>query len=183
MNFIFSQGPHPQRRATVRAFTLVEMMVATGLGVAVLAMVASLTVYTVRSFVAMGNYNDLERASSYALDTMSKEIRQTAFLESFTTNSIKFRMLNNAVLSYNYDPNAKTLTQTKGGNNQVLLEQCDFLNFNFYQRNPSNDFGFYPAAAPALVKLIDVSWRCSRQILGQKINTESVQTSKIVIRN
>ena len=33
------------------------------------------------------------------------------------------------------------------------------------------------------VKLLDVSWRCSRKVLGQKLNTESVQTSKIVIRN
>jgi hypothetical protein len=31
--------------------------------------------------------------------------------------------------------------------------------------------------------MIDVSWKCSREILGAKINTESVQTAKIVIRN
>jgi len=28
-----------------------------------------------------------------------------------------------------------------------------------------------------------VSWKCSRTILGAKINTESVQTAKIVLRN
>ena len=32
-------------------------------------------------------------------------------------------------------------------------------------------------------KLVDLNWRCSRQILQQKVNTESVQTAKIVIRN
>jgi hypothetical protein len=30
---------------------------------------------------------------------------------------------------------------------------------------------------------VDVSWKCSRQILGEKVNTESVQTAKIVMRN
>jgi hypothetical protein len=30
--------------------------------------------------------------------------------------------------------------------------------------------------------LIEVSWICSRQIFGKKVNTESVQTAKIVIR-
>jgi len=114
---------------------------------------------------------------------MSKEIRQADRMETYSTNFIKLRMLNNEVLSYQYDPGAKTLTQIKGSTKEVLLTQCDFLRFNVYQRNPSNEFSFYPASSPSLVKLIDVSWRCSRQILGRKVNTESVQTSKIVIRN
>jgi type II secretory pathway pseudopilin PulG len=164
-------------------FTLVEMMVAMGLGVFVLAVVATLTVYTARSFVAMGNYNDLDRASTHALDSMNREVRQAAELVSYATNRIELRLLDGTPLIYNYNPKAGTLTQTKGGNREVLLQQCDFLRFNVYQRNPSNNFKFYPTAVPSQVKLLDVSWRCSRQILGQKVNTESVQTSKIVIRN
>jgi len=165
------------------AFTLVEMMVAMGLGVFVLAIVATLTVFTVRSFVAMGNYNDLERPSTHALDTMSKEVRQAAELVSYSTNRVRFALLDGTDLIYQYDPKTATLTQIKGGQREVLLEQCDFLRFNVYQRNPSNDFSFYPTSVPNQVKLLDVSWRCSRQILGAKVNTESVQTSKIVIRN
>ena len=157
------------------AFTLVELLV--------LAVVATLTVFTVRSFVAMGNYNDLERASTYALDTMSKEVRQAAQLVSYSTNQVSFQLLDGTPLVYQYDPRAETLTQIKGGQREVLLEQCDFLQFNIYQRNPSNDFTFYPTAVADQVKLLDVSWRCSRKVLGQKLNTESVQTSKIVIRN
>lgn len=172
--------PGPVRRG---AFTLVEMMVAMGLGVFVLAVVATLTVFTVRSFVAMGNYNDLERASTYALDTMSKEVRQAAQLVSYSTNQVRFQLLDGTDLIYQYDSGAETLTQIKGGQREVLLEQCDFLQFNIYQRNPSNDFTFYPTTTADQVKLLDVSWRCSRQIMGQKVNTESVQTSKIVIRN
>jgi hypothetical protein len=34
-----------------------------------------------------------------------------------------------------------------------------------------------------MAKLVDVSWLCSRKILGRKVNTESVQTAKIVMRN
>lgn len=165
------------------AFTLVEVLVAMGIGVVVLAVVATLTVFTVRSFVAMGNYNDLERASTYALDTMSKEVRQAAQLVSYSTNQVRFQLLDGTDLIYQYDSDAETLTQIKGGQREVLLEQCDFLQFNIYQRNPSNDFTFYPTTAADQVKLLDVSWRCSRQIMGQKVNTESVQTSKIVIRN
>jgi hypothetical protein len=39
------------------------------------------------------------------------------------------------------------------------------------------------ASTPSQVKLISVSWRCSRTILGAKVNTESVQTAQICIRN
>jgi type II secretory pathway pseudopilin PulG len=170
---------------TKGAFTLVEVMVSMGLGIFVLAAVASLTLYTVRSFVAMGNYNDLERASTHALDTMSREVRQASQLLKYQSNRVEFATLEGPRLVYEYDPQAETLTQTKGGVSEVLLEQCDYLTFNISQRNPSNDFTFYPAPAnrPDLAKLLDVSWRCSRKILGQKLNTESVQTSKIVIRN
>jgi type II secretory pathway pseudopilin PulG len=183
MKLMLSNPTQRTGRLRLGGFTLVEMMVAMGLGVFVLAVVATLTVYTARSFVAMGNYNDLDRASTYALDSMNREVRQAAELVNYSTNRIELRLLDGTPLIYNYDSQAGTLTQTKGGNREVLLQQCDFLRFNVYQRNPSNDFSFYPTAVPDQVKLLDVSWRCSRQILGQKVNTESVQTSKIVIRN
>jgi type II secretory pathway component PulJ len=165
------------------AFTLVEAVVAMGLGVFVLAVVATLTMYTVRSFVAMGNYNDLERASTRALDTMSREIRQAAEMVDFATNRVELRMLNGTELTYEYDADAETLTQIKGAERKVLLQQCDQLAFNMSQRNPSNGFTFYPTSNESQAKLLDVTWRCSRKILGQKLNTESVQTAKIVIRN
>lgn len=177
------QTPPPCGTSRLGAFTLVEVMVSMGLGVFVLAVVATLTMYTVRSFVAMGNYNDLERASTHALDSMNREVRQAAEVVSYTTNRIEMRLLDGTPLTYDYNPTAATLTQIKGGKRQVLLEQCDFLQFNVYQRNPSNNFNFYPTTVASQIKLLDVSWRCSRQILGKKLNTESVQTSKIVIRN
>jgi hypothetical protein len=65
----------------------------------------------------------------------------------------------------------------------VLLTQCDTLFFDLSQRNPSNNFTFYPISDPRTAKLVDVTWTCSRQLLQAKVNTESVQTAKIVIRN
>ncbi len=86
-------------------------------------------------------------------------------------------------LTFVYDSGARTLTKQKGGASTVLLQQCDYLNFDISQRNPSSNFTFVATANLLEVKLIDVSWRCSRQIMGSKVNTESVQTAKIVIRN
>ena len=53
-----------------------------------------------------------------------------------------------------------------------------------FQRNPiGGTFDqFTNTLTAATCKLVQVSWVCSRKILQGKVNTESVQTSKIVIR-
>ena len=163
--------------------SVLEMLVACGLASLVFAATAMLWVFSARSFVALGNYGDLEQASRNALDQMSREIRQTKGLNTYSPTSLTFQDWDNGSLTYVYDSNARTLTRQKNGLNTLLLGQCDYLNFNISQRNPSNNFTFYAATNASMAKLVDVSWRCSRTILGAKINTESVQTAKIVIRN
>lgn len=164
--------------------TLVEIMVATAVASIAMAAVMSLWMYSARSMVAMGNYADLDRASRHALDVMSREIRSTRSLTSFSTNHLQFVDYDNTPLTYRYNADSRELVRVKGANDrQVLLSQCDMLAFHISQRNPSNHFTFYPTTIPSQAKLIDVSWRCSREILGARVNTESVQTAKIVIRN
>jgi hypothetical protein len=163
----------PQRR-NAAAFTLAEFLIGNSIGLIAMTVLASLTLFTSRSFVAIGNYNELERHSSLALDTLSKDIRGTEVL---------LRNAAGQTVTYTYSPGARTLVRTLGVQQKVLLEGCDFLRFNMSQRNPSNDLSFYPATTIAQAKLLDVSWRCSRRVLGQQVNTESVQTAKIVIRN
>jgi len=174
-----------RKKIGCRAMTLVELMVAVTIGAIILAAVGKLSLFTARSFVALGNYSDLDQASRNALDIMSREIRQTRALTTYATNQLIFQDYDGAQLTYVWDPNPNvlTLSRIKGAQTKVLLRQCDFLSFGIYQRNPSNNFNFYPVASPAAAKLINVSWRCSRQIFQKKVNTESVQTAKIVIRN
>jgi hypothetical protein len=76
------------------------------------------------------------------------------------------------------------LVRSTSTERRVLLRECEYVTFHVSQRNVSNNFEFYSTAdQPALTKLVDVSWKCSRKILGAKVNTESVQTAKIVLRN
>ena len=172
-------------RGAQRAVSLVELMVSVALASIVFAAVGSLSMFTSRSMVAMGNYNDLDGVSRNALDRMSREIRQTRQLTGFTTNKLTFKDFDDQSLVFEYSPGMGTLVRTKGNQNTVLLTQCDLLAFNIWQRNPSNGFRFYAVSSTnyATAKQIDVNWRCSRKILGKKINTESVQTAKIVLRN
>jgi Tfp pilus assembly protein PilW len=170
-------------RAKSAAMTLIEMLIATGVGLMVMAAVGSLMVFTLRSFAALGNYNDLDQASRNALDVMSREIRQATNVSGLFSNATFVRLnLNSNSLAYVWTN--KKLQRLKTGSLPVLLlDQCDYLRFGISQQNPSNGFTFYPASSFATAKLVDVSWTCSRQILGQKVNTESVQTAKIALRN
>lgn len=182
-------GPTWSKTQRESGLSLLEMMVAMGIGTMLLAAMAAFAVFTSRSFVATGNYADLDRASRATLDTLTRDIRQARSMSTYKTNQIVLKDHDNNTLTYTWDPSASTFSRKGTNGTVVLLQQCDYLNFNISQRNPSNNFTFYPAVNasgqldPTLAKLVDVSWRCSRKILGQKVNTESVQTAKIVMRN
>jgi hypothetical protein len=165
--------------------TLVELLFALGAGALLLAAVATVWVFTGRSFVAIGNYADMDNASRNTLDVMSRDIRGAQSLVlPYSTNKITLRNPDGTLFSYAYNPTAATLVRSSGAGNTILLRQCEYVTFHVSQRNVSNNFQFYTAAdQPGLTKLVDVSWKCSRKILGAKLNTESVQTAKIVLRN
>ena len=174
-----------QNRRSRFAWTLVEMMVGTGIGSLILVACAQITIFTARSFVAMGNYNDLDRASRNALDVMSREIRGAKSVGSFATNQLVLTNMDGTVFSYTWDQGTGKVTRQWGSESTVLLTGCDYLSFDIFQRNPTVNFWFTNSSVsqPYVTKLVNLSWRCSRQILQAKVNTESVQTAKITIRN
>jgi hypothetical protein len=171
-----------QRRSRA-AMTLIEILVTAFLSTILFAALALLWVNGARSVLAMTNYTELDRTSKYALDVMSKDVRQAKAMTSYSTTRIAMTNTSGVAYSYTYNPTAKTLTRTNNGVGKVLLTGCDRLTFGIYINYPSNNFTFYPTTNVALAKLVDVNWKCSRQIRGQNVNTESIQTAKIVMRN
>jgi len=163
--------------------SLVEMLIATGLGTVLMTAIISLMIFGARSFVAVGNYVDLDVKSRNALDRISQEIRQAAGLQSYSTNQLIFTNDDLTTLTYTYDSAGKKLTRSQGGATQVLLTQCDSLNWYMYQRNMTNGTDEpIPTSDKNQCKLIKLTWVCSRTILGKRANTESVQSAEIVIR-
>jgi type II secretory pathway pseudopilin PulG len=180
------------------AFTLVEMLVATGLGSVVLVVIAILAAYGARSFVALGNYADLDQASRNALDLISVEMRQATALVSVQTNATaKSLTFTNALtarqMKIYWDSSSRLLNMDiTGQGTYPLLTECDRWDFSLYSKATtvtSTNVVFYPATNntgaidPTICKLVNMSWKCSRTILGNKVNTESVQTAQIVLRN
>lgn len=175
----------PLRNQPRAGFTLVELLVSVAICSLVLAGFGSLIFYTGRSFAALTNYVDLDAKSRTALDTMSREIRQTARLVAGTTNSLTFEDFDGTSLVYSYDPSTRTLNRSKNGvaDPNPLLTECNFLQFRMYQRNPKNGvYDQHDAATAATCKLVQLRWVCSRDLVKARWNTESVQSAKIVIR-
>ena len=164
--------------------TLFEIMVALGIGSFVLAGVCSMYFYSYRSFAAQLNYVDLDQYSHKALDKMSQQIRQVKALTDFTTNRLVFTDYDDAKLSFIYNPTNKTLIRTKGTQSETLLTGCQALTFSIYQRTPvAGTYDQYAATDVTTAKLIQVSWLCSRPLYyNSQVNTESMQSAKIVIR-
>lgn len=164
--------------------TLVEVMIATSIGTLILAAAGSLMVYNARSLAALSNYADLDRYSRGAVDKLSQDIRQATNMVSFTSTEMVFNSSRGrSNVTYTYYPSSRELVRIQGRNREVLLRECDTLTFTVYGRNNvSNTWDQFVVTNAAGAKLIKLNWTCSRTILGQAVNTESVQTAKIVMR-
>ena len=166
------------------AFTLVELMVAAALGLIALTAVGMLSWFSSRSFAAIANYVALDQTSQLALDKLSREVRQARRLVDYSETSLNLIDFDNNRLQFVYDPDARTLVRVSAGETNLLLTGCDFLQFTNFQRTPnSNTFDAAQAGYVTNSKVIQVTWSCSRKILGAKVNTESIQSAKITFRN
>jgi len=178
-------------KARCQAMTLPEALISTGLGGLLVTIVLALSLFGAHSFASMTNYVDLDQHNRNALDRITSEIRQADRLTRFTTNSLAFQIRNPSTgatntLQYVYDPATQVLTRLLNGESKVFLTGCTYVQFAIYQRNPVNGaYDQYPVSDPSrpdLCKLVQLNWSCSRTILGQAVNSESVQSAKVVMR-
>lgn len=190
-------SPRRRRFHVQSGFTLMEMMVALMAGLMILASVVYTSISLSHSMVAISNYYQLDTSSRNTLDVMSRDIRNAGALTFYATNTISMTGTNFSGqpywFTYNWDGSNMWRTYSIGTFSgpaisystltTLMLSNCAYLAFSNYTRVPQAGFTFNAVSGTNRTKLISVSWKCSRSILGAKLNTESVQTAKIVIRN
>jgi Tfp pilus assembly protein PilW len=162
--------------------TLVEMLMAVGVGSLVLMVVALVFMNGTRAFAAVTNYVSMDGDSRNALDHMTQEIRQAGNLVEFSPTHLKFgwHAQTNSFLVFDWDANSGKLIEWNTAGTMptnTLLAGCDQLTFSLYNSL------FAPTTNISTGKGISVSWKCSRTILGSKSTTENMQQALIVIRN
>jgi len=178
----------PARTRSRCAMTLVEVIVAMAIGSLVLAVIAGLTVFGARSFMALGNYSILDQQSRQGIDSMQRDIRQATAVVNWSANaSSKWILFTNVTdgssVKYSWDSSAQALYSSKTG---LVLTNCTDWTFSLWQRTPQQNQTniFYPASSPNLCKLINMTWKCQRSLRGTNlINSESIQTAQVVLRN
>jgi len=157
------------------------MLVAMGVGSLVLALVVPLALYAGKSLTGMANYVELNTGGVNTLDRLTYDIRQAVSLTSFATNRIVMDSGTNGTLTLEFTNS--TLVRVLGTQTNTLLTGVDYGEFFMFQRTTiSNSYSQYVATNVSDAKLIEVKWTCSRTIAGSKVNTESGQTARIVIR-
>ena len=161
--------------------TLIEVLIALGIGALLLMAVASMTMFSSKSLAGLYNYVELSSANRLALDKMTRDIRQAQRLSGFTTNKLTFVDFDGKKLVYQYFPADRVLMRSKDGIEESILTQCDNLTFTTFQRNTLKGT-FDQGTTNVDSKVINLNWTCSRAILGSRVNTEPVQSAKIVIR-
>lgn len=182
---------HPSARSIlIPGFTLVEMMVTLLVLSLLIASVVVLSMYTTRTFCMIGNYVALDSQSRYGSDLLGRQIRNASALVNYSTGSHPYLLLTNAtsgqIINIYYTNNTALMLAQTGQPTQMLLTNCNSWTFSLYNRAPNitaTNVTFYPATNAASCKVINMTWKCSRNILGSPLNTESVLTAQIVLRN
>ena len=171
------------RESLAAGFTLVEMMVGIALGSLLLLGVASMYLFSLRSFTSMSNYTELNARNRYASDIVTRDIRSAAGVTSATSQQLVLRF-GGADLTYHYAKDAGTLTRSYLEQDEVLLEGVNSLSFSLYQR-PSNGAAYeeFSVATATNAKLVGFQWECSRRVYGTQKNSQSLEAAIVKIRN
>lgn len=171
------------RESLTAGFTLVELMVGIALGTLLLLAVASMYLFSLKSFTSMANYSELNSRSRYASDIITRDIRSASEVASATSEQLVLRF-GGANVTYNYDEDAGTLRRTYLGRDKVLLEGLKSLSFTLYQR-PSNGAAYeeFSVTTAGDAKLVGFQWECSRRVYGTQKNSQSLEAAVVKLRN
>jgi len=169
-----------------RAFTLVETLLASSIGLIVLTAALVLWAYATRTCASLLNYADLSSQSKYALDSLSQQIRNSKSIQSCSSQQLVLLDPDNQVVTVSYDSSAKKLAVRQGTNNaKTLLTGCTNFQFAIYQRTPiSNSFQFYTNGfSTNTAKVVQMQWSCMRKLTGSTGNAENQVSAMVVVRN
>ncbi len=178
-------------RQKAAGMSLVETLTSVGIGCALMALIAGFFVFSFKGIAGLANYATMEYACRKALDQISFSIRQAHAVTSASTNSVQLQMVKSdgtqGNVSFEYDAAAGTLEMiNENGDMQRLLENCTSLAFSFFQRPaPGDDWNNLRGLStnsPSICKVIQVRWKCERKLMGSLVNTEIMESTKIVLR-
>ena len=180
---VFTDTSTRRRR---RGFSLVEYLVTLALTTLVIATGAAVSENFLRAVAFLSNAVDLDAKNRLAIDRMSREIRQCDAVAAASGNGLVLRVGTNLV-TFEYHPDTRQLVRFDlDTGTEVYLKGCDYIRFDLFRRPAAtltSKYDVYPVATTINCKIVQVSWVCSRRLLGFEANTGRMQSARVVIRN
>jgi prepilin-type N-terminal cleavage/methylation domain-containing protein len=163
-------------------FTLVEMMLASGIGCLLSLAIIIMTIHMVYSFKAFSNYAESEQETRSANDWLSRDIRQASGVVQTTTNDLTLLITNNLV-TYTYYAANHIVTRHTANESKVLLRDCLNVGFTIYQGSSLGAaYGqFVPGTNGA--KLVGYYWHCGVTNSDGTVNSTDADSALVVMRN
>ena len=165
-------------------FSLVEYLVTLTITVLIIAAGAAASENFLRAVAFLTNSVDIDAKNRLAIDRMSREIRGCDGVDSASSNGLVLRFGTN-LTAFEYHPQTRELVRDDPDTGtEVYLKGCDSVRFDLFRRNPlGGPYDNYPTATANNCKIVQISWVCSRRLLGFKANTSRMQSARVVIRN
>jgi hypothetical protein len=154
------------------------MLIAVGLGTIVLGIGCQIYCRTEKPALCRD-----DGKSRMALDLMLREIHKADSAARHPATQVAHRgQCDTNTFSWS-SASGKLIWAKTGQNQRVLLTGCDNWSFTMYLRAADANGNFVPTTTPSLCKLINMAWKCTRNNILKKINSESVVTAEVVLRN
>ncbi len=184
-------GALGQRRPSAhggRAFTLVEVLVATTLSSMVLAAVLTCFLFLGRAGVGLQNYADMESQARAAIETFALDARMASDARWNSAQSLTLtirRAGGNISATYAYDPVARTFTRSvPGAAAEVLLTDIRSFSFNAYGIDTGAiSLDTITTATHRDTKQVQISLETERVRRSLAASTNKVISARFVLRN
>ncbi|HEX2975015.1 MAG TPA: prepilin-type N-terminal cleavage/methylation domain-containing protein [Bacteroidales bacterium] len=163
-----------------RGFTIVELLVAMGIGLVLIAALYNLFTIQNKSFNTQELIVEMQQNARAAMDMMASEIRMAGYdpaastssgIASASSNSITVKQNlngdadlddNNENITYGYDSTNLRITRNTGGGAQPFAENIEALTFSYFDVG-DNNLGTSPTSADIRKIKIEILARTARK--------------------
>jgi len=172
-----------------RGFTLVEVMLATGLSAIILTGVLSSFLFLGRSGANMQAYNDMEAQSRIGLEKFAEDVRQASAITWNSSNSVTM-IVNAANITYTFDSGTGILSKQDPSGTTNLITGAS------YSPGMTSCFAAYDITGNTLsltsanlananlsTKQLQLSLKLSRTGSTRATTTNNVLSSRYILRN
>lgn len=192
-----TRSTSPRRELRPGGFTLVELLISTGLSAIVLAAVFSAVLMINRSGYLLNNYIEMEKQARNALETFAIDARMTEAVtwirKSGGTDLVGITLIppDNKTVTYLYNPTAGTLVRTDNTTHQslTLVSGIQSLSFTAYKyKDGSPPAAIDPATTIDTLlkndtKMVQISLSAIRTRSALADATNNVVSARYVLRN